>query len=122
MNGFKDDEPETIYGVENEYWEATESEMYGKCFTLKIPLNTKLWRLMIFLHKGFDMIAKITAPGEFITTFDYHQKVIKPDYDLTINMIHEVSKILEFDGGKCSDELARNHCVLDYLKKVISIT
>ena len=92
--------------------------MYGKCYTLKIPPNTKLWRLTLFLNDGFDMQAIITAPGQFLTTFDYHKKVISPDYDLTINMIHEVSKVLEFDGGKCSDELTRNRCVFDYLKKV----
>ena len=118
MFGFSELNNDIIY-IDNEtFWEAKEQLDFGVCFTFNIPKHQDIWKIDFFLDKSESLIAIFSPPKNFIATFDRHLKILRPGYLLYINMEHEVSKVLDLNGQRCTEELQRDDCVYEYLHKV----
>ena len=61
-------------------------------------------------QNGFtELNTYLTTPADFLASFDAYMFQIVPDYREQITIVHEVSKVLDFDGQSCESRIIRDH-------------
>ena len=67
-------------------------------------------------QNGFtELNTYLTTPADFLASFDAYMFQIVPDYREQITIVHEVSKVLDFDGQSCESRIIRDQCVDGYI-------
>ena len=89
----------------------------GRCYTYEAPTDMNLMMWQGWVHK--DAYIFIHTPGSFFWS-DYKEFVLPTGYDLTVDVMHEVFNVLEFDGEACNNYVfGRDECIHRIIHEVI---
>lgn len=103
--------------TEFDYWVEKETLFAAKCLTFQVPENHEVWRLNFNFLLGYFTIF-VTAPGDFVATYDYKEISIYNDVEVHINIDHEIFDVLDTDEHPCENGNVRDECIDEYVTEV----
>ena len=112
--GFNEFEVERFFPTD-ENMIIKEIPRLGRCLTYQFPKDKEIWMLKIKMDGFTELNTYLTTPADFLAAFDAYMFQIVPDYREQITIVHEVSKVLDFDGQSCESRIIRDQCVDGYI-------
>ena len=89
----------------------------GRCYTYEAPHEAEMIMWKGWVHKEAHVY--IHTPGSFFWS-DYKEFMLPLDMDITIDVMHEVFNVLEFDGEACENYMfGRDQCLHKFIHEVM---
>ena len=102
------DDNDEIFAKDEDF-HFKDSLWNGRCYTYEAPHKEEMIVWKGWIHKKAHIF--IHTPGSFFGS-DYKEFLWPINQDITVDLMHEVFKVLEFDGENCEDYVyGRDDCI-----------
>ena len=107
--------PEAEITLSNEDFHFKDDRWHGRCFTFEVQPNAKMIGFYATFHR--DAYIFVHTPGSFFGS-DYKEFLVRNDSHIRMDVMHEIFKVLDFDGESCKDYVfGRDECIHSAIDK-----